>query len=243
MTCKCTRNAVLCVSGYNLPAYEREIFIEGKTATYEGRQMTMETTLSSRILYLFRNFTLYGAMLHPLYLITSGGNSDKQREEENSATKKHIQCTFIEKELLGFLWYEIILYKQRLIELFGSYVGRAVLQKFFALLNVGNIAKRCHDVTALTFQRPRPHTGSNATPTSVQIFLIPTLFQILEDLSSIPLGNNTSDPTSQPAVVTLLYHSTGSKDLIFFWLAILNGDQHSSHIELIHTTFFTTTSF
>ncbi|PRP74213.1 hypothetical protein PROFUN_16285 [Planoprotostelium fungivorum] len=42
---------------------------------------------------------------------------------EISATKKHIQCTFIEKELLGFLWYEIILYKQRLIKLFGSYVG------------------------------------------------------------------------------------------------------------------------
>ncbi|PRP87840.1 hypothetical protein PROFUN_04314 [Planoprotostelium fungivorum] len=41
---------------------------------------------------------------------------------EISATKKHIQCTFIEKELLGFLWFEIILYKQRLIELFGSYV-------------------------------------------------------------------------------------------------------------------------
>ncbi|PRP74279.1 hypothetical protein PROFUN_12026 [Planoprotostelium fungivorum] len=41
---------------------------------------------------------------------------------EISATKKHIQCTFIEKELLGFLWLEIILYKQRLIELFGSYV-------------------------------------------------------------------------------------------------------------------------
>ncbi|PRP73354.1 hypothetical protein PROFUN_16588 [Planoprotostelium fungivorum] len=41
---------------------------------------------------------------------------------ENSATKKHIQCTFIEKEYLGFLWFEIILYKQRLIELFGSYV-------------------------------------------------------------------------------------------------------------------------
>ncbi|PRP76772.1 hypothetical protein PROFUN_14785 [Planoprotostelium fungivorum] len=41
---------------------------------------------------------------------------------ENSATKKHIQCTFIEKEHLGFLWFEIILYKQRLIELFGSYV-------------------------------------------------------------------------------------------------------------------------
>ncbi|PRP82801.1 hypothetical protein PROFUN_10016 [Planoprotostelium fungivorum] len=42
---------------------------------------------------------------------------------EISATKKHIQCTFIERELLGFLWFEIILYKQRLIELFGSYVG------------------------------------------------------------------------------------------------------------------------
>ncbi|PRP73727.1 hypothetical protein PROFUN_16646 [Planoprotostelium fungivorum] len=41
---------------------------------------------------------------------------------ENSATKKHIQCMFIEKEHLGFLWFEIILYKQRLIELFGSYV-------------------------------------------------------------------------------------------------------------------------
>ncbi|PRP77299.1 hypothetical protein PROFUN_05544 [Planoprotostelium fungivorum] len=41
---------------------------------------------------------------------------------EISATKKHIQCTFIERELLGFLWFEIILYKQRLIELFGSYV-------------------------------------------------------------------------------------------------------------------------
>ncbi|PRP73255.1 hypothetical protein PROFUN_14830 [Planoprotostelium fungivorum] len=39
------------------------------------------------------------------------------------SNKKHIQCTFIEKELLGFLWFEIILYKQRLIELFGSYVG------------------------------------------------------------------------------------------------------------------------
>ncbi|PRP73069.1 hypothetical protein PROFUN_16994, partial [Planoprotostelium fungivorum] len=42
---------------------------------------------------------------------------------EISATKKHIQCTFIERELLGFLWFEIILYKQRLIELFGSYVN------------------------------------------------------------------------------------------------------------------------
>ncbi|PRP75043.1 hypothetical protein PROFUN_03879 [Planoprotostelium fungivorum] len=41
---------------------------------------------------------------------------------ENSATKKHIQCSFIERELFGFLWFEIILYKQRLIELFGSYV-------------------------------------------------------------------------------------------------------------------------
>ncbi|PRP81525.1 hypothetical protein PROFUN_10887 [Planoprotostelium fungivorum] len=41
MTCKCTRNAVPYVSGYNLPAYEREIFIESKTATYEGRQMTI----------------------------------------------------------------------------------------------------------------------------------------------------------------------------------------------------------
>ncbi|PRP73865.1 hypothetical protein PROFUN_16508, partial [Planoprotostelium fungivorum] len=41
---------------------------------------------------------------------------------EKSATKKHIQCMFIEKEHLGFLWFEIILYKQRLIELFGSYV-------------------------------------------------------------------------------------------------------------------------
>ncbi|PRP77139.1 hypothetical protein PROFUN_14553 [Planoprotostelium fungivorum] len=28
----------------------------------------------------------------------------------------------LEKELLGFPWFEIILYKQRLIELFGSYV-------------------------------------------------------------------------------------------------------------------------
>ncbi|PRP75150.1 hypothetical protein PROFUN_15164 [Planoprotostelium fungivorum] len=44
---------------------------------------------------------------------------------ENSATKKHIQCMFIEKEHLGFLWFEIILYKQRLIELFGSYVKGA----------------------------------------------------------------------------------------------------------------------
>ncbi|PRP74554.1 hypothetical protein PROFUN_16186 [Planoprotostelium fungivorum] len=34
----------------------------------------------------------------------------------------YIQCMFIEKEHLGFLWFEIILYKQRLIELFGSYV-------------------------------------------------------------------------------------------------------------------------
>ncbi|PRP73864.1 hypothetical protein PROFUN_16507 [Planoprotostelium fungivorum] len=42
---------------------------------------------------------------------------------EKSATKKHIQCMFIEKEHLGFLWFEIILYKQRLIELFGSYVN------------------------------------------------------------------------------------------------------------------------
>ncbi|PRP75048.1 hypothetical protein PROFUN_03884 [Planoprotostelium fungivorum] len=37
---------------------------------------------------------------------------------EISATTKHIQCTFIEKELLGFLWF----YEQRLIELFGYYV-------------------------------------------------------------------------------------------------------------------------
>ncbi|PRP80087.1 hypothetical protein PROFUN_12241 [Planoprotostelium fungivorum] len=46
----------------------------------------------------------------------------EQKVSENSATKKHIQCMFIEKEHLGFLWFEIILYKQRLIELFGSYV-------------------------------------------------------------------------------------------------------------------------
>ncbi|PRP73068.1 hypothetical protein PROFUN_16776, partial [Planoprotostelium fungivorum] len=46
----------------------------------------------------------------------------RRKVSENSATKKHIQCTFIEKEYLGFLWFEIILYKQRLIELFGSYV-------------------------------------------------------------------------------------------------------------------------
>ncbi|PRP74109.1 hypothetical protein PROFUN_16398 [Planoprotostelium fungivorum] len=45
-----------------------------------------------------------------------------EKSQRNSATKKHIQCTFIERELLGFLWFEIILYKQRLIELFGSYV-------------------------------------------------------------------------------------------------------------------------
>ncbi|PRP73113.1 hypothetical protein PROFUN_16954, partial [Planoprotostelium fungivorum] len=43
----------------------------------------------------------------------------KRNLREISATKKHIQCTFIERELLGFLWFEIILYKQRLIELFG----------------------------------------------------------------------------------------------------------------------------
>ncbi|PRP75187.1 hypothetical protein PROFUN_15898 [Planoprotostelium fungivorum] len=46
----------------------------------------------------------------------------RRKVSENSATKKHIQCTFIEKEHLGFPWFEIILYKQRLIELFGSYV-------------------------------------------------------------------------------------------------------------------------
>ncbi|PRP72811.1 hypothetical protein PROFUN_07711, partial [Planoprotostelium fungivorum] len=46
----------------------------------------------------------------------------RRKVSENSVTKKHIQCMFIEKEHLGFLWFEIILYKQRLIELFGSYV-------------------------------------------------------------------------------------------------------------------------
>ncbi|PRP82486.1 hypothetical protein PROFUN_09733 [Planoprotostelium fungivorum] len=46
----------------------------------------------------------------------------RRKVSKNSATKKHIQCMFIEKEHLGFLWFEIILYKQRLIELFGSYV-------------------------------------------------------------------------------------------------------------------------
>ncbi|PRP87273.1 hypothetical protein PROFUN_01535 [Planoprotostelium fungivorum] len=51
----------------------------------------------------------------------------RRKVSENSATKKHIQCTFIEKEHLGFLWFEIILYKQRLIELFGSYVFQAIL--------------------------------------------------------------------------------------------------------------------
>ncbi|PRP79834.1 2-acylglycerol O-acyltransferase 2-A-like [Planoprotostelium fungivorum] len=51
----------------------------------------------------------------------------RRKVSENSATKKHIQCMFIEKEHLGFLWFEIILYKQRLIELFGSYV----VQVFF----------------------------------------------------------------------------------------------------------------
>ncbi|PRP82476.1 hypothetical protein PROFUN_09723 [Planoprotostelium fungivorum] len=52
---------------------------------------------------------------------------------ENSATKKHIQCMFIEKEHLGFLWFIIILYKQRLIELFGSYVKDQSNQGFFLL--------------------------------------------------------------------------------------------------------------
>ncbi|PRP72947.1 hypothetical protein PROFUN_16239, partial [Planoprotostelium fungivorum] len=73
------------------------------------------------------------AFKHALYRL--GGNyctlkdsslclteAEANRVSENSATKKHIQCTFIEKEHLGFLWFEIILYKQRLIELFGSYV-------------------------------------------------------------------------------------------------------------------------
>ncbi|PRP73791.1 hypothetical protein PROFUN_15773 [Planoprotostelium fungivorum] len=58
-------------------------------------------------------------------VITTIQHTSKEEEEkvsENSATKKHIQCMFIEKEHLGFLWFEIILYKQRLIELFGSYV-------------------------------------------------------------------------------------------------------------------------
>ncbi|PRP75675.1 hypothetical protein PROFUN_15383 [Planoprotostelium fungivorum] len=41
-------------------------------------------------------------------------NLDNSCFSENSATKKHIQCMFIEKEHLGFLWFEIILYKQRL---------------------------------------------------------------------------------------------------------------------------------
>ncbi|PRP72863.1 hypothetical protein PROFUN_17071, partial [Planoprotostelium fungivorum] len=59
------------------------------------------------------------------YLAANAKVNDLTRQQqisENSATKKHIQCTFIEKEHLGFLWFEIILYKQRLIELFGSYV-------------------------------------------------------------------------------------------------------------------------
>ncbi|PRP74314.1 hypothetical protein PROFUN_11816 [Planoprotostelium fungivorum] len=55
-------------------------------------------------------------------VITTTTSLARRNLRENSATKKHIQCTFIERELLGFLWYEIILYKQRLIELFGSYV-------------------------------------------------------------------------------------------------------------------------
>ncbi|PRP74943.1 methylthioadenosine phosphorylase [Planoprotostelium fungivorum] len=62
----------------------------------------------------------------------------RRKVSENSATKKHIQCTFIEKEHLGFLWFEIILYKQRLIELFGSYVS---LKKYMA-----------HDIACFTFQ-------------------------------------------------------------------------------------------
>ncbi|PRP73374.1 hypothetical protein PROFUN_16833, partial [Planoprotostelium fungivorum] len=62
-----------------------------------------------------------------------------RKVSENSATKKHIQCTFIEKEYLGFLWFEIILYKQRLIELFGSYVQS--LKEYMA-----------HDIACFTFQ-------------------------------------------------------------------------------------------
>ncbi|PRP81117.1 hypothetical protein PROFUN_01951 [Planoprotostelium fungivorum] len=50
-----------------------------------------------------------------------------QRIYKLIAGRKHsvcdIQCTFIEEELLGFLWFKIILYKQRLIELFNSYVS------------------------------------------------------------------------------------------------------------------------
>ncbi|PRP76602.1 hypothetical protein PROFUN_15011 [Planoprotostelium fungivorum] len=59
-----------------------------------------------------------GYHYHTTHFKRGGGS----KVSENSATKKHIQCMFIEKEHLGFLWFEIILYKQRLIELFGSYV-------------------------------------------------------------------------------------------------------------------------
>ncbi|PRP79787.1 hypothetical protein PROFUN_12541 [Planoprotostelium fungivorum] len=63
--------------------------------------------------------------------LTSLTNWKSQRNlREISATKKHIQCTFIEKGLHGLLWFEIILYKQRPTELFVSYVMTIHHRKF-----------------------------------------------------------------------------------------------------------------
>ncbi|PRP74489.1 hypothetical protein PROFUN_16190 [Planoprotostelium fungivorum] len=85
-----------------------------------------------------KRFGQLGSELRSKHLI-------KRNLREISATKKHIQCTFIEKELLGFFWFEIILYKQRLIELFGSYVvtihhrGMHFLHKILLLILVSGL--------------------------------------------------------------------------------------------------------
>ncbi|PRP77493.1 hypothetical protein PROFUN_14205 [Planoprotostelium fungivorum] len=95
----------------------------------------------------------------------------RRKVSENSATKKHIQCMFIEKEHLGFLWFEIILYKQRLIELFGSYVAtihhsEGCAHKAIDVIG-GHQCRKAVEITdmyrtpALLYKRVRRHRSSS----------------------------------------------------------------------------------
>ncbi|PRP73731.1 hypothetical protein PROFUN_16556, partial [Planoprotostelium fungivorum] len=142
----------------------------------------------------------------------------RRKVSENSATKKHIQCMFIEKEHLGFLWFEIILYKQRLIELFGSYdiLGMlcTVLVTITAIDNKYKLSHKVpgrqgwlgcfaeifrferHSAIAFTFQRSQPHTGLRSVSCRLFIDSSTGLGSVLhcpfeEDPPSISLGNIT----------------------------------------------------
>ncbi|PRP76104.1 hypothetical protein PROFUN_15433, partial [Planoprotostelium fungivorum] len=136
-----------------------------------------------------------------------------RKVSENSATKKHIQCTFIEKEHLGFLWFEIILYKQRLIELFGSCVvtihhkeadytpiGVVYFGKGKSLPNCHN-CKRLVNISSwtaqsiTTYKRRPKHDPHKNNKISVKSATLVCVYEIIEDrpihlLVRLGLANN-----------------------------------------------------